>query len=173
MARALIAADRDDVFFIDFDNARIRRIHHADGLISTYVGTGNPGCSGDGGPAGRAQFNVGIDDRGGGFLQHFLVATLERAIAFAQVTNITKAVGDDLQLNMARGLEVALHVYRIVAESGAGFGAGRGDGLVEIVLGLGDLHAASTATGSGLDQYGKADFSGGGKGLFLGGDRAV
>ena len=66
-----MAADRDDLFFIDFtyvveqdsvgprDTVRIRRIHLNDGIISTVAGNGTIGFSGDGGSALNASFNFG------------------------------------------------------------------------------------------------------------------
>lgn len=59
-----IAADAEDVFFVDFDTMRVRRIHLADGTISTFAGNGQAGLSGDGGPAIAAQFNMGDSDKG-------------------------------------------------------------------------------------------------------------
>src|SRR5205807_1673288 len=50
------------VWFIDFNNYRIRRIT-PDGKIDTICGTGTPGFSGDKGPARSAQFDVGDGDR--------------------------------------------------------------------------------------------------------------
>jgi len=44
-----------DLFIAERDNHVIRKVDHATGLISTVVGTGTPGFSGDGGPASRAQ----------------------------------------------------------------------------------------------------------------------
>ena len=101
------------------------------------------------------------------------MAALQRAVAFTQVADVAEAVGDDLELDVARGLQVALEVDRVVAEGRLGLAAGGLDGLDEVVLGLGDLHAAPAATGGGLDQHREADFLGGGQGLFLGGHRAV
>ena len=66
-----MAADRDDLFFIDFtyvveqdsvgprDTVRIRRIHLNDGIISTVAGNGSIGFSGDGGNALNASFDFG------------------------------------------------------------------------------------------------------------------
>jgi sugar lactone lactonase YvrE len=44
-----------DLFIAERDNHVIRKVDHATGLISTVVGTGTPGFSGDGGPAAKAQ----------------------------------------------------------------------------------------------------------------------
>jgi len=51
-------------------------------------------------------------------------------------------------------LEVALHIDRVVAERRLGLEPRRGDGLVEVVLGLGDLHAAPARAGRGLISTG-------------------
>lgn len=61
---SFVAADVDGtVYFIDFTNARIRRID-TNGVMSTYVGTGSFGFSGDNGPANQAQFNLRYSDEG-------------------------------------------------------------------------------------------------------------
>jgi sugar lactone lactonase YvrE len=44
-----------DLFISDEDNRRIRRVDE-DGTITTYAGTGEYGCEGDGGPAAEASF---------------------------------------------------------------------------------------------------------------------
>lgn len=60
-----LAADASDVFFIDWNAMRVRRLHLADGTISTFAGNGAAGLSGDGGPAISASFNVSMADNGG------------------------------------------------------------------------------------------------------------
>lgn len=54
----------DNVYFIDWSAARIRRID-TNGIVSTVVGTGTYGFSGDGGPATSARFNLVFPDNGG------------------------------------------------------------------------------------------------------------
>jgi DNA-binding beta-propeller fold protein YncE len=64
-----IAFDRaGNLYFSDTFNHRIRRVEAATGIISTIAGTGDPGYSGDGGPATAAALNepygVAIDRAG-------------------------------------------------------------------------------------------------------------
>src|SRR5690606_21387357 len=44
----------------------------------------------------------GADDRGGGFLEHLLVAALERAVTLAEMNRLAGAVAEHLELDMAR-----------------------------------------------------------------------
>jgi streptogramin lyase len=46
-----------NLYFVEMQNAVIRKVDRASGIISTVAGTGTPGFSGDGGPATGAQFN--------------------------------------------------------------------------------------------------------------------
>lgn len=59
--------DEGNVFFSDYENHRIRKVDTA-GVITTVAGTGEPGFSGDGGPATQAKINhpsgVWVDDHG-------------------------------------------------------------------------------------------------------------
>jgi len=53
-----------------------------------------------------------------GFFEHFLVAALKRAIAFAELHHIAVTVGDDLQFDMARQFQIFFKINRIVAKRG-------------------------------------------------------
>ncbi|MBV9687812.1 MAG: hypothetical protein JO096_11470 [Alphaproteobacteria bacterium] len=57
-----------NLFFSDTFNHCIRRVDARTGLISTCAGCGEPGYSGDGGPASRARFNepygIAVDNAG-------------------------------------------------------------------------------------------------------------
>jgi hypothetical protein len=58
-----------DIYIVDRLNAVIRRVEAATGIITTVAGTGEPGYSGDGGAATRAQLrepnDCFLDGRGG------------------------------------------------------------------------------------------------------------
>ena len=66
-----------------------------------------------------------VDDGRGRFFEHFLVATLQRAVALAEVDHIAMAIGDDLNLDVPGLLEIFLHVDGIVAERRLRFSASR------------------------------------------------
>ena len=59
---------------------------------------------------------LGVERGRGRFLQHLLVAALQRAVALAQMHDVAVAVGEDLDLDMARMGEVFLHIDGVVAE---------------------------------------------------------
>jgi len=74
-----VAADSGgNLYIADYDNARIRKVAAATGIITTVAGNGTAGYSGDGGPATSAQLNgpfgaavdaagnLYIDDEGNG-----------------------------------------------------------------------------------------------------------
>ncbi len=69
---ALDIAAGGDIYIVDRLNAVMRKIDAATGLISTVAGTGEPGSSGDGGPATQAQLrepnDCFLDRRGGLFI---------------------------------------------------------------------------------------------------------
>ena len=103
---------------------------------------------------------IGGEKRRGRLLDEFLVAALDRAIAFAQVEHLAVGIGEDLKLDMSGFFDVFLDVNRAVAECFFGFVArdviflGEGNVVVR------DAHAAATAAGDGFDDDWITDFRG-------------
>ena len=65
---------------------------------------------------------LGLAQPGGrGFFDHFLMASLHRAVALEEIDGVAVRVGKDLDFNMAGAGGVFLDQYRIVAETGGGF----------------------------------------------------
>ena len=88
--------DNGDIYIVDRLNAAIRKVEAATGVITTVAGTGEPGSSGDGGPAVKAQLHEPndcfLDGRGG-----LLIADVQdqRIRRLALATGIiTTAAGD-------------------------------------------------------------------------------
>ena len=101
-----------------------------------------------------------LGDAGGrGLLHHLLVATLHRAVALAQVDRAALAVGQHLDLHVARVLQEFLHVDHVVAERGLGFRLRGGDGVVERRFGVHHAHAAPAAAACGLHDHRIADLA--------------
>src|SRR5690606_34536775 len=94
-----------------------------------------------------------VDLRGGGFLQYRLVTALQRAVAVIEVDGVALAVGQHLDLHMARIAEELLQVDYRVAERGTGFGAGQLGRLDQVLFLVDHAHAATTAAAGGLDDH--------------------
>src|ERR1700761_4462644 len=105
----------------------------------------------------RAQFRS--DTGRWSFFDHFLVASLHRTVALAQVNGMPLAVGEHLDFHVARVFQELLHVHLIVAESGFRFLLGHGDGITQMRFGANDAHAATAAAAGGLDDHGVADLA--------------
>ena len=90
-------------------------------------------------------------------LDHLLVAALDRAVALEEIEAVAMAVGEDLDLDMARPRQVLLDQHVIVGEGGLGLALGAGQRVGEFVGALDHPHALAAAAGRGLDQHRKAD----------------
>ena len=99
------------------------------------------------------------DDRGGRFLEHFLVAPLERAVALAQVDRAAAPVAEHLKFDVARIAEILLDIDGRIAEGGLGLAPGLFHQAFELVLALADLHPAPAAAAGGLDDHRIADLA--------------
>ena len=85
---------------------------------------------------------------------------LDRALALSQVHYVALLVAQDLNLDVARRLDGALHVDRIADKGGAGFKTAHLPGLFQLVQGVHQPHAAPPAAGHGFEAQREADFGG-------------
>ena len=95
---------------------------------------------------------AGVERGRGGFLEDFLMAPLQRAVALSEVDRMTLIIRQGLDFNMARLIEIFFEVDGVIAEGGFGLGFGRRDGAREFIGTADDFHAASAATGRRLDE---------------------
>ena len=101
---------------------------------------------------GHARAEGGVERRGRRLLEHLLVAPLHRALALAEPEHGAVPVGEELDLDVPRPLEVALEEQPAVAEGRQRLASGRGDGVVELVARADDPHPAAAAAGRRLDE---------------------
>src|SRR5262252_5582203 len=86
-------------------------------------------------------------------LHHLLVAALHRAVALEQVHAVASAVGEHLDLDMARALEVALDQHAVIPERRFRFAPARGQRRVELARRGDSAHALAAAAGRSLDHH--------------------
>ncbi len=82
-------------------------------------------------------------------------------------------VGDDLDLDVAGATDQLLDEDRVVAESAGGLGAGRTEGLVDLLDTLDGADSPAAPTGGRLDHDRIPESGRMGSGFFGGGDRAA
>jgi uncharacterized protein (TIGR03437 family) len=107
-----IAVDiNGNIYVADADDHRVRRIA-PDGKISTFVGTGVPGFSGDGGPAESARLNTPygmcLDTRGNLYIADLSNARVRRVSTDGKITTV--AGGGDVVIGATRELSTATQV---------------------------------------------------------------
>jgi hypothetical protein len=80
------------------------------------------------------------------------MATLQRALALAEVQDVPVGVGDHLDLEVARARQVALDEHAVVAEARPRLPGGRFQRRAEVPGRGDDPHPAPAAAGCGLDE---------------------
>ena len=98
-----------------------------------------------------------VDGGGGALLEHLLVAALDGAVALAEGDRVAVRVGEELDLDVARTLDVALEEHRVVAEAGERLALRGLDRFVELLRRADDPHAAPASAGRGLDDQREPD----------------
>ena len=102
---------------------------------------------------GRARL---FSETGGrGFLDHFLVPTLQRAVALEQVHGVAVRIREHLDLDVPARLDEALEQNAIVAEGPGRLATRAGERLGQFRGRSHDPHALAAATGGRLDEQRK------------------
>ena len=92
------------------------------------------------------------DSRRRRFLDHLLVASLDRALAFAEVDDRAVGVAHDLDLDVTPVLDVRLEEHGAVSERGLRLPRGGADRAIQVCRFANDAHAAPASAGGGLDE---------------------
>src|ERR1044071_7108702 len=92
---------------------------------------------------------------------------LNRAFTFAEMHDVAVMVADDLELDVARVLEVLLDVDIAVAERSFGFALRRAPQFRQVGRRADDAHATTAATGDRLDDHRVPDLLGDLRGLLF------
>ena len=118
------------------------------------------GARGLDGDLADALAHLVVDGRRGRLLDQLLVAALDRAVALAEVDDVAVAVGQDLDLDVARVGQVALEVDGRVGEELLALARGALERGLELVLVEGDAEALAAAAARRLDRDRVADVVG-------------
>ena len=107
----------------------------------------------------RAQLRA--DCGRGRLLDELLVPPLDRAVALAEMDDVAVRVREDLHLDVARVVEVALDVHRGVGEVRLAFPPRRLEGALDLVRRARDAEPLPASAGGRLDRDRVADLLGG------------
>jgi hypothetical protein len=98
-----------------------------------------------------------IEQRRRRFLDHLLIAALDRTFALAEVNDIAVLVAKHLNFDMARIGDEFLDEDAVVTETGFRFRARARISFRNLVAGVRNAHALAATAGGGLDHDGVAD----------------
>ena len=98
-----------------------------------------------------------VKRRGRRFLDHLLMAALQRAFALEQRDDPAVAVAKDLHLDMARPLDELFEKQPVVPESGGRLALRSGSGGFQLPRAPHHAHALAAAARDRLEQHRKAD----------------
>ena len=90
---------------------------------------------------------------GGGFFNDFLVAALDRAIAFIEVQTVAVLVGKNLNLNMPWFQHIFFNQHARVPKRGQGFTLSRGQSVSQLADVFHHFHAFATPASCGFEQH--------------------
>ena len=123
-----------------------QELHRAGALVADAAGRRY-------GRLAHAPPQLWIEPRAWGFLQEFLVAPLNGAVALAQVHHIAVAIGQHLHFHMAGPVDEFLHVEAGVAEGRLRFALGRLEEVLELIRTGHQPHATAATASCGLDHH--------------------
>lgn len=90
--RSVAVDTAGNIYIADSDANRIRKVILTKGIITTYVGSGNPGFSGDGGPALNAQINtpsnIAVDFSGNLYFVDFANARVRKVNVSGTISTV-------------------------------------------------------------------------------------
>src|SRR3970282_2431948 len=98
------------------------------------------------------------ESRGWVFLDHLLMAGLQRAVALAEVDPAAVAVWEELHLDVARQIEVALEDDSLIVEGRPGFPSRARQRLAQLAALPHHVHALAAAARARLHEHGIPDW---------------
>src|SRR5207248_414304 len=91
--------------------------------------------------------HLGRDERRRRFLDHLLVAALDRAFALTQIDDVAVLIAEHLDLDVPRLLDIFFDEHAVVAEAGEPLALHAIEALAHVLLGPRKAHALAAAAG--------------------------
>ncbi len=129
----------------EFNRARtgiVHRLGQSDGLFSHRAARGF------------------VKEGAGSFLDHFLIAPLDRTFPLAQIDTVAMRIAQDLDFNVPRLGDKFLDEDAIIAKAAGRFVLGALEPLARFIVVPGDPHPLAAAPGAGLDHHRVANLIG-------------